>query len=912
MRAGSHRPELYRWKRQSGQAKPKAAGDYDDVQHWIKRVEEASEFAVSEVFSPKKPPGRPQRPPQPALSLRSEEQLHDHDDAYTEAQDLLSEWLGTKLKLELGSDEDSDAAGGAIEPPRPPPPEFVMYSKFDDLYDFLEKETENTQDFLQNLLQKEVVDSGILESLRSEKGHKTPKQRDPRVTMEVRHQQVKENRAQRQREAERRRQELALKRSAMTEAQALLQEENRRRILRERKEEEEIQREMVKLRKEMNERRRVMEEARRVEMRRREKKEETAPTQNTSQEREEEERRRQKRARIQELLQNIHTQNLKCLQSHFSLWYKLVLDRRVKMGKARALADWKLQLRTLRAWRDYVWSEKTERESRQLEQDLRDQNRKQQAAAECYSKRLLRRCLVEWQLWCRGEKQRRELEAQKEETKRKMAALLDAASSIAGHRESEDHQVETIHIHETSGTKVEESKSVTIKTPVPSAPREPWQVTPQHAALTPEELQQHRLRSQGSGQKRLPSNGGNFENRHAFQQRLIEEQRRQLQEQKDMILGLMENQRLMIARQEANNASAVTAQLSGRSAPARVSHRTGSDGPSPGSPAHGTTHRLPLPSTQSDRPVTSPTHSAMSMSRKPSGPNSPHPTVTAMEERAAQRAERRRLLEEMKRRREEEKLAQLRAAEEQRLQMELAEKEAQLERKKEERRLQRQKEEEKRQRLQREQDLLERARLHNDRRLLRRRGLEPWKKMLEQSRKNMERAESHRCRVLLSRGLVCWSRAVKEIVAEKMQRAELLDTSLLLRRTFRQWLKYKDYLSIQEARAVRRHTSHLLRRALRAWLEVAEDEKIAMWEKQRAAAEHNQRRILLSALRTWRHFPKEMRERRLQEERREALRKRVAEILPDYRSSPDNRELQGHNPHHPVEEGAYRVTTPII
>ncbi|XP_075710801.1 coiled-coil domain-containing protein 191 [Rhinoderma darwinii] len=903
MKAGNHKPQLYRWSRQASEAKVKPAFDYDNVEHWIKRVEQASEFAVSEVFSPKKSAQRTQRPPPPALNLQSVEQLHDHDDAYDEAQNLLSEWLSNKLKLELASDDDNEPEVDTTQPAKPSPPEFIKYNRFDDLYDYLEKETEssNTQDFMQKLLQKEVVDSGILDDLRSENS-RIPKQRDPRVTMEVRHQQVKENRARRQREVERRRQELAVKRSALSEAQMLVQEETKQKALKAKKEEDEIQIEMVKLRKEMSERKKVMEEARRAEFRRRElerKNKKIVGTRGTSQERDPERRRLEKQAKIQELLHQIYAENHECLQKHFSIWYKLVLERRVRMGKARALADWKLQLRTFRAWRDHVWSGKMERETQQMEKELRDQNRKRQAAADCYNKRLLRRCLIEWQLWGRGEKEKRELEARREETKRKMAALLDAASSVGGHKQSnEDQREATVGSHETTEPKVDSGSGKT-EAPVTShkktaekltaGPRHAWQVTPQHASLTPEELQQHRLQPRAAPQgsdhsRKIPPYGENFENRHIFQQKLIEEQRRQLQEQKDTILGLVENQKLMIAKQEAKTASAVTAELSGRLFPAKNIHRTGGDPSTQSPPAHETPHR-------SEHASTSPAHSAVSMSRRAGGSSNPHPAVLAMEERAAQRAEKRRLLEETKRRREEEKLAQLRAAEEQRLRVESAEKEAQLQRKREEKWLQRQKEEEKQKRLQREQDLLEKARLHNARRLLRSWGLEPWRKLLVQRRDNVERAESHYCRVLLRRGLMCWSQAVKKIMAEKIQRAEHLGTMLVLRRTFQHWLQYKDHLSIQEERAARRHRANLRRKTFLAWLNLAQEEKMARWEKQRMAAEHNQRRLLLNALRTWRRFPKVMKDLRLQEERRETLRKKVADILPDFRMSPDNREL---------------------
>lgn len=55
------------------------------ISHYIRlqRVEAASEFAVSEVFTHKKPhSGKKSR----VESLHSSEQLRDHDDAYSEGR----------------------------------------------------------------------------------------------------------------------------------------------------------------------------------------------------------------------------------------------------------------------------------------------------------------------------------------------------------------------------------------------------------------------------------------------------------------------------------------------------------------------------------------------------------------------------------------------------------------------------------------------------------------------------------------------------------------------------------------------------------------------------------------------------------------------------------------------------------
>lgn len=94
------------------------------------RVERASEFAVSEVFSLKKPHNGKK-----IMPLQNVEQLQDHDDAYSEgsldlikiqhffksynhiddslfsystAQSILSEWMNQKLRLELEMDDDDE------------------------------------------------------------------------------------------------------------------------------------------------------------------------------------------------------------------------------------------------------------------------------------------------------------------------------------------------------------------------------------------------------------------------------------------------------------------------------------------------------------------------------------------------------------------------------------------------------------------------------------------------------------------------------------------------------------------------------------------------------------------------------------------------------------------------------------
>ncbi|XP_039383654.1 coiled-coil domain-containing protein 191 isoform X2 [Mauremys reevesii] len=894
------RSRLYRWQRLTAAARPQPHFDSDNVEHWIKRVEQASRFAVSEAFSLKKS-AYPQRPRGPVMDLETVEQLQDHDEAYAEAQELLNDWMNSKLRLELESDQEENVGDAAADstPAEETPAGFLKYERFDDLCGYLEQEMESTtvQDFLQNLLQNEVVDGGILEDLRIEEIKEKKKTRDPRITMELRHKQVKENCLRRQKELEFRRREKTLKKLALAEAKQRVQEENKRQALKARKEEEEIQREMVKLRKEMAEKR----ERKRQELEKAQKLAALGLSHTTpkplKQEKEEKQR------RLQELLSKIYSENQRCLQQHFSAWYKFILDRRIKMGKARALADWKCQLKALRAWRDYTWVQKLEQETEQLETHLRDQNRKKQLAIEHNRKQVLRCCFIEWQLWSRAEAEKRELQLRQEETRKKMAQLLEAASvgklgtdgswDVGRTRMRQVTPDQPVRQKEVTETPLLQEEPIN---PVESCCRDAgqtrslrsckkskyaWQITLQHTAVNSQDHAKSSNQTvspiqwfEAPGKKVAPAFRGHFEHRHAFQQQLIEEQRRQLQEQREVILELQGNQRLRRAKQEAEQATAVTMALN-NPVPKTKEKMLKRGDPSSCKSVSSVSSPVPL-GPESTKTVTQSRRSSNLLT-------SAHPILKAMEERAIHRAERRRELEEAKRKREEEKLVQLKAEEEERQRKEAAEKEAQLEKRREERRQQKLKDLEKQRRLETEQQLLAKARDHYKKVLLRKRGLEPWKRLREQAKENMVVAQKHHCSGLQRKCLLAWLQHVQESLAEKMARAEEFSSRMLLRRGFRSWLKYKDYLSALEERASRLYAASLKKKLLWAWFDLLNEEKSALWEKQKIAAEHSDRRIALTMFRAWRQYPALMKEEREKEARREQLRKRVAEILPDFR-----------------------------
>nr|XP_020455613.1 coiled-coil domain-containing protein 191 isoform X2 [Monopterus albus] len=867
-----HSPHLCRWKRLD---KSKTSAE--------KQVQRASEFAVSEVFSRKKSYSGSSSL---AVPLQSSDQLSNHNDAYSEAQALLDDWLSTKLRLELEMEEEDDLMCSAK---RSSPAALASsqstvlnYDNFDDLYKCLAEEEEHSavNSFLQDLMEQEVLESGMMEELVLDVGQTRKKFRDPIVTMEARHQQVRENRARQEAERQRQQRERKAQLAAREEAKRREQDEEMMKKREARRQEELMQQEMVRLRRQMEERR-FLGQLVRHRQREREEMQGTArslqltPTLPKKQQQKDKEQHYTK----QKIQTMVHINNLKCLQRHFSGWYSVVLDQRLRMGKVLALCDWKRQLRAWRAWRAVVWTEQKQREVARTEEELRAENRQCQLAVKSDRRRLLRRCLSEWQLWCRMEREQRELLAQQQETRRKMAALINAASTgklqaretppcrpITAPPEACNLPKTTEkEVHHMPGTSAPNTSAFhQDKTPMGAVTQlsQAWQVTRQHVVLTAAELQETLQRGEG-GSKSAVSWGGRFENRHAIQQQIITQQRKLLKEQQEQINRLREEQSVTGLKLEMEK----TAQLL---------QLTMKEGPMPKSHSSDPTQLRAARDAGEPDSLCKPQRKAVARQ------TCPHPIIMAMDARARQRAERRREIEEIKRKKEEEKLADMKAAEEQRQREEEEEKRKAAEKKREEKRLEREREEEKQRQLKRHQKLLKLANQHYHRTLLLHRGLAPWKCLLELRQANIKLAESHHNLVLLRRCTLGWQQSARELRSDKEASADQLHQHFLLRRSLSCWKILKDWRIIQEERAERFYRSHTLRRFLLALLDHVTQERLAEWDRLELAQEHNNRRLLQQCFLAWRQLPYLLRKEREREVRRGKLGRKVTEVLPDF------------------------------
>ncbi|NWH87004.1 CC191 protein, partial [Aegithalos caudatus] len=854
----------------------------------FKRVDRASEYALSEAFSLQKS-RCPQRPWNPVTSLETAEWLQVHREACEEAQELLSNWMKSQLQLDLSNGEDDIDPILQEEPSAAPP----KYEHFDDLCSHLECEMESSsvQKYLQHLLQSEAVNCGIAKHLRLEEIKEKRQLADPRIIMELRHKQVKENQMRYQKALELQRQEESLKKAILSEARLQALEEDRRKALQAKKEEEEIQREIVKLRKEKAEKKNTVAKVWRMEGKRQKTQKlsmqgVSAVSQPLVLKREEQGEEKQRRTR--ELLHRIHTSKQRCLQQHFSAWLKIILEHRIKMGKARALADWRCQLKALRAWRNYTWAQKVEQETQQLEVYLQDQNRKTQLAVEHNQRRLLRCCFLAWQHWSRAETEKQELQMKREQTKRKMEQLLEAVSlGKGGDRPLEANKpgrAEVNHQQDLQQDKKEPDQTrdqscwdVVHTSHFCRNPRFAWEITIKHAAWSAQDQAMYRNQRatvlqhfQAPRPKTAPAYGSCFEHRHAFQQRVIEEQRQQLQKQQELILKLQENQKLNRDKEEAAQAMAVTQTFNKSVSHTREEEQSRCKNTTPLSPPDSQGPENTRAAVQGRRP------SSRLISR--------HPILKGMEERAIQRAQQKKKIEEAKQQKAEEKLAQLKAEEEAKQRKEAEEKEAQQEKRRKERRQQKLKELEKQRRLEKEKQLQKKARDHYEKVLLRKLGIVPWKRLREQAKENLVVAQRHHSLALERKCLMTWLQDAQQSLKEKMSRAEDFYSHILLRWGFRNWLKYKDYLSAQEERSSTFHTVCLMRKCFWAWFDHIVEEKRALWERLKIATEHSNKRLILNAFKAWRQYPLLMKKEREREERRNQLRRRVAEILPNFQT----------------------------
>ncbi|XP_052805638.1 coiled-coil domain-containing protein 191-like [Mya arenaria] len=453
-----HKPGLYRWKRQENPrvySRSQNVTTNTDIQNWIQKVEDASDRAAQHTFGVSASGGRNRGK---AVARATKDFVKDDEQAYNEAQELLSQWMEEKVNLTggLGPDIDCNYEDDAWEKHELQSDvkrewDNMLANNYEeyglmlssreekktskDIYNM--DEDEAVASVMKNMLNKQVVRKEFKKDLGLDKW---AKQKDPRTKMELRQQQVKENREKREAELRRQREEKQNRKIVQSAAKQLVQREERQKELLGRKEEMAIRKEMAKIRKEMREERNISEDRKAKERQAKEEIQlaarlkvamdtEVDDQHVLEQQRRDEEKQRRLAQRLQELEAREAANNLKILHRHFSAWYNQALERRLQMGKSRAMYDWKLLLRAWNAWRGYVRARRMDTESRRQELEVINTQRNQQRAEKHSRIALLRKYFIAWQVYVHSEQERRHLESEQNNTRNKMAKLLEAAAS---------------------------------------------------------------------------------------------------------------------------------------------------------------------------------------------------------------------------------------------------------------------------------------------------------------------------------------------------------------------------------------------------------------------------------------------------------------------------------------------------
>ncbi|XP_072034407.1 coiled-coil domain-containing protein 191-like [Amphiura filiformis] len=976
--------DLYRWKRWT-RDKPAATpapsikkpSHTDDVQDWIKKVEAASDEAAAITFGVGKPRRQNNLLSGHGSAMATINVLQDHNEAYTEAQDLLSQWMAEKINLEDDNDNDifddddvdlhmvskrtqktdlqnhwesmlEENEPGIVDP-------YNKVSSTDLFHEIESRDDSLTVDrILQGMLDKEVVEKTFKRDLGLNADKK--KRKDPTVTMEARQKRVKENREKRDQEKQQQLKQRQVHKDAQLQARQMVMKEERQKALRRQREEGLIQQEMAKIRKEMQSQRLAVEETRNRQKEYEDAEREKIRLEEELSQRAEaearlqaarllEEERQELMLRAQELKAAKAAEDLKSLQRHFQAWYQLVVHRRLRMGKARAVSDWRCLVRAWNAWKAYVRACRAERETKEAEIYIKESHRKQQLAVTHNRQRILHKYFYAWQNWIAIDHKQQALHNNQDKTRSKMAAFLEAAATgklwtnrnedtIEGvthdvkeeksHRrpESKGNEIDDLFAQQTrkqdsarstqSSARSERSDQSSAcsesssqgSSPARShrlkgAPKFAWQVQRRHLNMTAEELanigepsanRNQNNAAPSSSPRPSSESSGTDRSKRSIQYRVNNFEHRYAAQQKilhDQQQQLREQQRLIEDLQMTQKQALFQRQLNniregnGAANPAGLDHVQ--DGDNPTSERTTSSARSePDSSAMSTTRSDETEMSGTSNASQASSASKKPPTLKGMDERAAHRAKLKADREERQRKKEEERLAKIKEEQEKRIAAEEAEKKAKIERRKEEKRLAKQRELEKQQRLQHIASQNAKADEHYRLSIIRNYGFKPWKKLVHMSHQNMDKAIDYHSNILLRMCVLPWHQYTQEIKRGKLQVADDQYQYMLVRKCFSYWKKFGHYQSIQLQKARKHYITTLQVKTFSAWQDFVTNERIDRWRKEELATQHNTKRIMKIAFQALRQYPKTLKADRDREKRREEMRKKVASLIPDF------------------------------
>eukprot|EP00794_Sanderia_malayensis_P011203 gene11203-12378_t len=921
---------LFKWKR-STPLTPSREGK-SGVKDWIKRVQAASDEAATEAYGGSIP------------GIGDASSILPDDQALYEAQELLDKWVNdqhvSNINLELDfKDENWSSSTKPILNTQ----KVIESHGLDDIDSYSLTDTgtivrynsaslanddnegdvdydKDVKEMFAKFMDNTSLKTSVLENLGMDKT--TVKFKDPTPNMEQRHQMVKErNKARRDKLQESRREQMR-KKDAVAIARKKVMEEEKAKLMKTQNEEAAIQKQMALIRKEMEEEKyRLNEERQRKKEILRQAQQQLSVRSKAEErlKREEEDRRRQteeemrKHVLIEMEKKSIQetAQNLRILHKHFSAWYGLIVEQRVKIGKARAVFDWRSKLRAWNAWKAYVTLLRSSKEAQEMATAMKIRYRKEQMAVNHCRLKLLRRCFIGWQLWIAEQHRMKAVEEEHQRKAFKMASFLEAAATgklwdnETEQRTEKDPEVlkrENVKAGESSRRKNTKKNTTTVeeiflgeekKRKVTSAGGKPQNLS--LSVQFPKKSHKAAWKAPGRAEGCETVDSRNYEEENVEEQCACGRQKgaenvkskiseihpnnrvssKEVRTLKKLTSASNKNiERLLTGAQNklsSNEIDSLDDKLSSDSATKidlEMQSAVGSDTRcySDVETARGTGRK----DVSSRKPVIK--------SSKPAT----KPVSLAMEERARQREERKALLEEQKKRQDEEKLEELRLEREKLLIAEMQLKNERLQQKKEEKRLQQEREFEKKKRQEEYKAACSKADEHYQRCLVRRLGLEPWKRLVQISRINQQIAVKYNHRYLQRLCIAAWKRYTEELREYKKVLCEDYYDKMLLKRYFVAWTKYGKHFDLLDGKARRHYASTILQKYYVTWQHFVTNERLMYWTNEEKAEEHNERRLLKTSMNCWKMFIVEVKDERRKEKRRKELRSKVREWLPDF------------------------------
>ena len=802
------------------------------------------------------------------------------DDVCAEAQELLSEWMNQKMRNDLlsedevGGDSSSWDAGSS--------------------HQFMEhcREVCGVPDYHVDNVDLSVMDSDSAVNTVIKKLMKTPisvgstnddsafinKKKNPVLAMNIRHQQIKEAQVRRREETKRRQAEMANQREKKKMLRKLKEIEEQKRVLKEKMEEEAIQEEMRKIKFE-------------IQLKKQQKKlaqvtsEENvdpnvakstasipqqpiipdkvpkdikpSPSVMSQEVNQEACAKKEFINRVSLLQEFVKKQNIRAKRKCFNAWFRIVIDKQAMVGKAKALSDWKCMQVTWSAWRKYTLQQIAERSSDRFRQQIQHTKRLTNMADRQNRSKLLRKYFNGWRKFVKIKQFTADIQDQKEKTKAKMQAFLEALHTKSkqdlivqsledGKVSDEDdenaaHGVEVV-VKASYTTAGSSNQSSAVK---PSS-KQAWQLTTKDIdKLTVNDVLKLNAEKQEEFQSSITRlNGlqkGNFDIERYNQQKKMISKQKQLIVQQNKMIGQLKQQQKTSAIKQAKS-----------------------------SPRVSTTNTIPIKVLTEPKPST--------VAPVPKRPKA----VLAMEQRAQERLQKRLDLEERRKEKEKERLAKIQQEEEERLRQEELEKQERIKKVREEKRLKAQKEREKLE----FQAWLKEARFkadaHYKTKLLSRYGLKPLMNVVLVARNKVQIADSHYHGEICSKIFNSWLVHVKNITMEANSKADALKRRHLIKNCFQNWKKYKEIMTIQEQKAAIHYNGVLKSKYLKFWERFAIDEKLRLWDYDEQARVYHEKAVMRHGLHAFRNNVKYARLEKERSVRLATIHMRVMEMLPDF------------------------------